>query len=91
MKCVSTISFSGLLNGIPGEEFIPEKGLRQGDLLSPYQFILCAKVPSRLIFKAQEDQALHRVKVARLGPEISHLFFADDGIVFSKLLLRRHK
>ena len=62
--------------------FKSERGLRQGDPLSPYLFILCAEVLSGLIIKAQEEQALHGVKIARAAPKISHLFFVDDSIIF---------
>ena len=83
-RCVSTVSFSILLNGFPGKPFNPERGLRHGDPLSPYLFILCAEVLSGLIIKAQERKALHGIKIARNAPEISHLLFADDSIFFTR-------
>lgn len=82
MKCVSSVSFSILINGNPSPSFYPKRGLRQGDPLSPYLFILCAKVLSGLILKSQERRALHGICIARSAPEISHLFFADDSILF---------
>lgn len=51
MECVSvsSIKFSVLMNGKPGETFKPSKGLRQGDPLSPNLFLLCCKELSSLI------------------------------------------
>ena len=64
------------------ESFKRERGLWQEDPLSPYLFILCTKVLSGLIVKAQERKALHGIKMARDALEISHLSFADDSIFF---------
>lgn len=74
LKCVSSVSFSVLLNGRPLSYFSPQRGLRQGDPLSPYLFILCAEVFSGLILRAQERRSLHGIRIARNAPEISHLF-----------------
>lgn len=81
-QCISTVSFSILLNGTPYGFFKPLRGLRQGDPLSPFLFILGAKVLSRLFAQAEGRGELHGIKVARQSSTISHLLFADDLMVF---------
>jgi hypothetical protein len=82
MLCVKSVSFSILINGDPSPSFNPKRGIRQGDPLSPYLFILCAEVFSGLIKKYHDHGKLHGISIARNAPALSHLFFADDSMVF---------
>ena len=82
MKCVTTVSYSMKINGKPKGHIVPSRGIRQGDPLSPYLFLLCAEGLSALIKKEVENGRLGGVAVYRWGPKISHLFFADDSLIF---------
>jgi hypothetical protein len=78
MLCVETVDYSVILNGNPVGPIIPGRGLRQGDPLSPYLFIICAEGLSSLINQAENRGDIHGVKICRNAPIISHLLFADD-------------
>ncbi|XP_041011424.1 uncharacterized protein LOC121255210 [Juglans microcarpa x Juglans regia] len=67
-----------------GEIFCPKRGLRQGDPLSPYLFILCAEGLSSLINAAEKKGDIKGVSVRRGGTSINHLMFADDCILFCR-------
>ena len=84
MKCVSPVTYAVCINGIPRGEIKPMHGLRQGDPLSPYLFILCAEGLSALLHKAVQNKSLKGVAASARGPKISHLFFADDSLIFGK-------
>ncbi|XP_019185275.1 PREDICTED: uncharacterized protein LOC109180242 [Ipomoea nil] len=84
MLCVTTVSYRFLINGSPSDPVTPTRGLRQGDLLSPYLFIICAEGLSLLLQQAQDNGLIHGCRVARGAPPISHLFFAEDSLLFFK-------
>lgn len=71
-----------LLEGRCVASFFPGRGIRQGDPLSPYLFILVADDPSNLVNNACDLGNLRRVKMARRCPVLSHFFFADDALFF---------
>lgn len=81
---VSTVSYQILINGQPSNSFAPERGLRKGDSLSPYLFITCADILLGLIKKEAKEERIHGIKVARNAPVLTHLFFADDYLMFAR-------
>jgi hypothetical protein len=84
MECVSTTSFSIVLNGSPKGHIIPSRGLRQGDPLSPFLFLICAEGLTSLIRRTESQRLIQGLAISRGGPRFSHLFFADDSIVFCR-------
>ena len=83
MICVMTVTYSVMINGLPEGLIVPQRGLRQGDPLSPYIFILCVDVLSHLMHKAMEERSLMGVKIAATIPAVNHLLFAIDSLFFS--------
>jgi hypothetical protein len=83
-QCISTVSFSILLDGSPFGRFFPQRGLRQGDPLSPFLFIIGLEVLSRLITKEELAGNIHSIKISRHNPSIFHLLYVDDLMVFSR-------
>lgn len=82
MQCVSTVSFSVLLDGSPFGFFKPSRGLRQGNPLSAFLFILGMEVLSCLVLRGESEGSLHGLKIARHAPPIAHLLFANDLMFF---------
>ena len=84
MGCISSSSISILFNGVVLDPFLPSKGIRQGDPLSPYLFILCMEVLGALISEKCEDKLWDPVQASRGGLAFSHLFFVDSLVLFAK-------
>jgi hypothetical protein len=84
MVCVRTVTYSILINGQPHENIVPTRGIRQGDPLSPYFFILCAESLSTMLQSAEQEGWLTGLPISRGGTRISHLFFADDNLLFCR-------
>ncbi|KAG7563755.1 Endonuclease/exonuclease/phosphatase superfamily [Arabidopsis suecica] len=82
MKCVSSVTYSVLVNGSPTKKIYPQRGLRQGDPISPYLYLLCTEGLSSLLQAAMHTKSIKGFKASRGGPSISHMFFADDSLLF---------
>ena len=84
MHCVSTSNVKVLVNGEPCDNIKPGRGLRQGDPLSPYLFVLCMERLANMINEKVYEGSWKGVKASLNGPNITHLFFADDILLFSE-------
>ncbi|KAL5568114.1 hypothetical protein UlMin_024689 [Ulmus minor] len=82
MACVTSVSYSVLINGAKSGQLFPTRGLHQGDPLSPYLFLLCAEGLSSLFHHFKAAGSIQGMRCGRNGPTISHLFFADDSLLF---------
>lgn len=82
LMCVSSVSYSFLLNGKQFGALQPGRGLRQGDPLSPYLFIFCVEAFISMMERAVEQGRLHGVQVAPSAPTVSNLCFADDTVIY---------
>lgn len=82
MECVLTVLYNVVINGEAKGNIKPSRGLRQGDPLSPFLFLLCAKGFSCLIHNEERVDRRRGITVSALAEPISHVFFADDSVLF---------
>ena len=84
MMCVKTVSYFVLIIGQPRGSITPTRGPRQGDPVSPYLFLLYVEGLSTMIKRKERLGSLRGVAIKKLAPRISHLFFADDSLIFCR-------
>ncbi|XP_074322969.1 uncharacterized protein LOC141659929 [Apium graveolens] len=83
MLCVSTVQYSVCFNGSTIGPITPKRGLRQGDPLSPYLFLVCVKGLSKEITKAETEGSIRGCKISSTAPAITHLLFTDDNFLWA--------
>lgn len=84
MSCISSVQYKICVNGELTDAFRPQSGIRQGDPLSPYLFVLCIEKLSHIIFDEVGKKRWKGVKSSQSGPCVSHLFFANDLVLFAE-------
>lgn len=82
MHCQTGGSMELLLNGSKAGKFTPTRGIRQGDPLSPYLFVICMELLTHIIETEVENGSWRPISVG--GVQLSHIFFADDLILFAE-------
>lgn len=84
MLCVTSVSYSICFQGSNIGPIIPKRGLRQGDPLSPYLFLLCVEGLSLSLKDAANRSSISGCRICPHAPAITHLLFADDSFLFFK-------
>lgn len=87
MRCVNSVLFQVLLNETPTPSFKPTRGIRQGDSLFPFLFIICAEGLAATIRATTANGQLKGLRFGQSGPQLSHLLFADDSLIFLEATL----
>ncbi|KAL8127117.1 hypothetical protein AgCh_014147 [Apium graveolens] len=82
MLFVTTVQYSVCFNGQSVGPINPKRGLRQGDPISPYLFLLCVEGLSKLITETANNNKIQGWKVCSSAPALTHLLFADDSLLF---------
>lgn len=84
MSCVTFVKIAILWNWETLDEFTPGRGLRQGDPLSPYLFVVCMERLSLMIRNKAEEGGWKGIKVSINTSPLTHLFFVGDLILFGQ-------
>ena len=78
MECVTSVSYSILVNGELEGVIYLSRGIRQGDPLSPYLFLFWVEGLNAILRIAATAEEIEGFSLCKRGPKITHLFFADD-------------
>ena len=84
MNCITSASFNVLWNGSKTKEFKPSHDKHQGDPLSPYIFVLYIEKLTYIIYDAINNKSWACLKVGKNEPQISHLMFIHDLLLFGE-------
>lgn len=87
MKCIRSVSYTVLLNRQTHGHIKPEWGIRQGDPLSPFLFILCIEALVHVMHRAEIRGDLQGMKLSKKCPAVQHLLFADDNLFLCRAFL----
>ena len=81
MDLISYAFYSILVNGTPSTTFTPSCGVRQGDLLSPFLFILMSEGLGRMLKAALISNSLRGISIHG-APSNVYQQFVDDNLIF---------
>lgn len=84
MRCITSVTYSVNVNGKLRRVFHLSRGLHQGDPFSSFLFLLCSKGLSVLMRLTLRGGFMKEAKASRRGPQIYHLLFTDDSILFGE-------
>ena len=86
MECIKSVTYSVLINGEPKVHIFPTRGIRQGDPLSPYLFLLCLEGLNGLIKQAVNEKHIEGFSLCKYGPKnliyslrMTASFFVEHG------------
>ena len=86
--CLESASVSVLVNGKPTKEFILKKGLRQGNLLAPFLFLITAEGLARVSRTAIKKYLVESLEVGKMLIKVNMLQYADDTLFFNKASIK---
>jgi hypothetical protein len=78
---ISSVFFSILINGSPSKTFNPMQGIRQGDPLSPYLYIILVEGLGRLLQKEVTEKKIQGIRLQEEVDPVTHLQFFDDNLL----------
>ena len=84
MSCVRTVSYSIMVNGEPIGMIHPSRGIRQGDPLSLFLFLLCMEGLHALIKHLARNGNIKGFSMCKRGSKLTHLFLVDDSLLFCR-------
>lgn len=84
LSCISSVRYKISHAGQVFGSITPKRGIRQGDPLSSFLFLVCTEGLSALLHEFENRKLINGIKVARSAPPISHMLFADDSYIFCK-------
>nr|XP_028965078.1 uncharacterized protein LOC114827439 [Malus domestica] len=79
MQCIMTVSYSFKLNGEPISFVQPKRGIRQGDLLSPFLFVICAEGLSALLDEGESQGRIKGIKDCCELKNVLHTYELASG------------
>lgn len=82
MKCISSVHYFVLVNGLTRRQIFPTRGLKQGDPLSPYLFLSRGEWLSSLINSFEATGVIHGLDISKWGFRLNHLLFTNDCLLF---------